>query len=219
MLLSVHTFEALVCKMQHIISNNDMNNVKKGLPPPILDEITHRILCTAFERLRWKDAIAITGSCVVAPLHNQGLPSFLPGDIDVFVRQNLKLENQIFDRYYLHFYILALLLAEGIHWQPKEIPIKKGLPPNLKKYSICNIDILHIIEISLFQDGEDVAVNRPKIQIIVVEDDSPSTPFDLSLFCLTPFERKVVTSFYINIVQGAYNPNVGGITFAYTDTK
>jgi hypothetical protein len=206
--------------MQHIISNNDINNVEEGLPPPVLDDITRRFLWTAFKVLRSKDAIAITGSCVVAlTLQNHGLPTFLPGDIDVFVKQNLELENQIFDRFFLHLHILTPLLAEGIDWQPKEIPIKKGLPANLKKYSNCNIDILHIIEINLFQVGEDVAVNRPKIQIIIVEDDRPSTPSDLSLFYLSPFERKVVTSFDFDIVQGAYNPNIGSITFAYTDTK
>jgi hypothetical protein len=67
---------------------------------------------------------------------------------------------------------------------------------------------------------KDPAVNHPKIQIIVVADDSPTpTPEDLSLFYLTPFERKIVTSFDIDIVQGAYNPNSSGIIFAYSDTK
>jgi hypothetical protein len=200
--------------MQHTISNNDMNNPGEGRL--VLDEITRKFLKVIFKALRPKDAIAISGSCVVAlTLEKHGLPSFLPGDIDVFVKQNLKLEDQIFDRYFLHNHILIPLLANGICSQPKDIPIRE-----FQKYGYgdCNIDILHIIEISLHEDGEDAAVNRPKIQIIIVADDSP-TPEELPLSYLTPFERKVVTSFDIDIVQGAYEPNFDHIVFACSDTK
>ena len=53
---------------------------------------------------------------------------------------------------------------------------------------------------------------------MVVADNSP-IPQELTLFCLTPFERKIITSFDIDIVQGAYNPINSSITFAYRDTK
>jgi hypothetical protein len=203
--------------MQRIISNNDMNNPREGLP--VLDSITSKLLNKAFEVLRPRDAIAISGSSVVAlTLQNHGLSSFLPGDIDVFVKQDLKLEDQVFDRHFLHWHILAPLLAQGIHWEPKEIPIRNGLPSNVKKYRAMTIDVLHIIEIGLFQDGKDVAANRPKIQIIIVADDTP-VPQELSSLSLTPFERNVVTSFDIDIVQGAYNPNTGRVTFAHPDTQ
>jgi hypothetical protein len=133
----------------------------------------------------------------------------------VFVKQNLKLEDQIFDRYFLHRHILVPLLADGICSQPKDIPIREFQKHG---YGDCNIDILHIIEISLHEDGEDVAVNRPKIQIIIVADDSP-TPEELPLSYLTPFEWKVVTSFNIDIVQGAYEPNFDRIVFASQNGK
>jgi hypothetical protein len=209
-------FEVLVSKMQRIISNNDMTDSGEG--PPAFDWITRTFLKTIFKALRSKDAIVITGSCVVAhTLEKEGLASFLPGDIDVFVKQNLKLEDEIFDRSFLISDILfPLLQAEGIHWQPRHIPIKDGLHSEFKKYGNCKIDIVNIIEFSLFRN--DSAANRPKIQIIVVADDSP-TPQELSLFRLTPFERKVVTSFDIDIVQGAYNPISSCITFANSDTK
>jgi hypothetical protein len=202
--------------MQHIISNNDMTNFGEG--PQALDWITRRFLKKMFQALRSKDAIVITGSCIVAhTLEKQGLASFLPGDIDVFVKQNLKLKDEIFDRSFLVSDILLPLEAEGgIHWQPSPIPIKDGLHHEFKKYRNCKIDIVHIIEFSLFR--KDSAVNRPKIQIVVVADDSP-VPEELPLFCLTPFERKVVTSFDIDIVQGAYNPISSGIIFAWSDTK
>jgi hypothetical protein len=215
--------------MQHIISNNDMINSREG--SPTFDWITRKFLKKIFKVLRPKDAIVITGSCIVAyTLEKQCLASFLPGDIDVFVKENLKLEDEIFDRSFLISDILFPLQAEGIYSQPRHIPIKDGLHPRFKKYGNCKIDIVHIIEFSLFQKDpavnqfglfrEDPAVNHPKLQIIIVADDSPTpTPEDLSLFYLTPFERKIVTSFDIDIVQGAYNPNSSGIIFAYSDTK
>ena len=167
--------------------------------------------------LRSKDAIVITGSCIVAhTLERQDLDSFLPGDIDVFVKQNLKLEDEIFDRTFLVSNILRPLQAEGIEWLPKDIPVKDGLHSELKKYGNCRIDIVHIIEFSVF--SKDHAAIHPNIQIIVVVDDSP-TPDELAPFCLTPFERKVVTSFDIDIVQGAYNPIEKSIIFAYNDTE
>ena len=200
--------------MQRTISNNDMNDLAQG--PPVLDDITRKFLMEAFKVLRQRDAIVITGSCVVAlTLENRNLPSFLPADIDVFVKQNLQLDGEIFDRYFLYFHILVPLWTKGIHTQPRDIAVKAS---NFKKYSNCKINILQIMEIALCQDGEDVAINRPKIQLIVVADDS-SIPQELPLLYLTPFERKVVTSFDIDIVQGAYNPNSGLIKFAYNDTK
>jgi hypothetical protein len=201
--------------MQRIISNNDMTSSGEG--PPAFDWITHRFLQKLFKALRSKDAIVITGSCIVAhTLEKQGLASFLPGDVDVFVKENLKLEDEIFDRSFLISDILLPLEEEGIHWQPRHIPIKDGLHPEFKKYGNCKIDIVHIIEFTLFR--KDLAANRPKIQIMVVADNSP-IPQELTLFCLTPFERKIITSFDIDIVQGAYNPINSSITFAYRDTK
>jgi hypothetical protein len=95
--------------MQRIISNNDMNNLGEGLP--VLDSITRKFLQEAFKVLSHKEAIVITGSCVVAlPLR----PSFLPGDIDVFVKQDLKLEDQIFD----HYILVPLSTEEGIPLHP-----------------------------------------------------------------------------------------------------
>jgi hypothetical protein len=206
--------------MQRVISNNDMNDPGEARLP-VLDGITRKFLTAIFEALRPKDAIVITGSCVAAlTLEKENHAFFLPGDIDVFVKQNLKLEDEIFDRYYLLTHILRpLSQVESIDWQPAEIPIKEGLHPERKKYGNCRLHILDIMEFTLLHpDGKDLPVNRPKIQIIVVADDSP-TPPELPSFCLTPFERKVVTSFDFDIVQGAYNPGSDHVTFAYTDTK
>jgi hypothetical protein len=206
--------------MQHCISNNDMMNDGRQRRP-VLDHITSLFLRKAFKVLRDKDAIVITGSCVVAlTLQKQERPSFRPGDIDVFVKQNFQLDNQIFDRCFLDRHILIpLLLEEGIHSEPKDILVKPGPSCDFKKYNSCMINILQIMEFSLFEEWEEVAVSRPKIQIIVVEDDSP-IPLELPPpFYLTPFERKVVTSFDIDIVQGAYNPNSELVTFALSDTE
>jgi hypothetical protein len=135
--------------MQHIISNNDMNNSGEG--PPAFNWITHRFLQKIFKALPSKKAIVITGSCIVAHrLEKQGLASFLPGDIDVFVKENLKLEDEIFDCSFLISDILLPLQTEGLHWQPRHIPIKDGLHPEFKKHGNCKIDIVHITEFSLF---------------------------------------------------------------------
>jgi hypothetical protein len=209
-------FEVFVSKMQHIISNNVMTNSREE-GAPAFDGITHRFLQHIFATLRPKDAIVITGSCIVAyTLEKQGLSSFFPGDIDLFVKENLTLEHAIFDRSFLIFNVLAPLENEGIHWQPKNIQVTNGLHPAFKKYGNCKIDIVHIIKFSLFRNNP--AANCPKIQIIVVADNSP-IPESLPTFGMTPFERKVITSFDIDIVQGAYNPNRSCITFAYSDTE
>jgi len=207
--------------MKRIISNNDMNNPREG--HFVLDSITRKFLKKMFGLLRDKDAIAITGSCIVAlTLEQEGYPSFLPGDIDVFVKQDLKVENEIFDRHFLHSSILLPLLSiEGINWQPKEIPITKSLSSKYAKYRSCKINILHIIEICLFQENKEVnaeIVNRPKIQIIIVGDET-DIPQELPVLSLTPFEKKVVTSFDIDIVKGTYNPMTNGIVFAHPDIK
>jgi hypothetical protein len=74
-------FKVLVSKMQHIISNNYMTNPGEEGPAPF-DEIIHSFIQQIYARLRPKDAIVITGSSIVAyTLENQGLASFLPGDI------------------------------------------------------------------------------------------------------------------------------------------
>ena len=206
--------------MKRIISNNDMNNPGEG--HHVLDLITRKFLKKMFVLLREKDAIAITGSCIVAlTLEQHGYPSFLPGDIDVFVKQDLKLEDQIFDRYFLHSSILLPLSIEGINWQPKEIPITKSLTSKYTKYRSCKINILHIIEISLFQQNKEVnaeIVNRPKIQIIIVGDETDILQ-ELPVLSLTPFEKKVINSFDIDIVKGIYNPMTDGIVFAHPDIK
>ena len=207
--------------MKRIISNNDMNNPGEG-HPPVLDLITRKFLKKMFVLLREKDAIAIMGSCIVAlTLEQHGDSSFLPGDIDIFVKQDLKLEDQIFDRYFLHSSILLPLSIEGINWQPKEIPITKSLTSKYTKYRSCKINILHIIEISLFQQNKEVnaeIVNRPKIQIIIVGDETDILQ-ELPVLSLTPFEKKGITSFDIDIVKGIYNPMTDGIVFAHPEIK
>jgi hypothetical protein len=210
------TFEVLVSKMQHIISNNDMTDSEEW--PPTFSLVTNRFLKKIYQVLRPKDAIVITGSCIVArTLEEQGLPSFLPGDIDVFVKEKLKMEDDIFNRSFLITNILLPLEVEGIQWQPRHIPMKDGgLHFKSILYGNCTIDIVDIIEFSLFKS--DLATNDPKIQIIVVADDS-LIPKKLPSFCLTPFEHNVVTSFDIDIVQGAYNPITSAIIFEYNDTE
>lgn len=205
--------------MQHAVSNNDLTGPDEN-QVPVLDSVTSKFLSKAFKVLRPRDAIAITGSCVVAKtLQQEGAPSFLPGDIDVFVKENLNFEHDVFDRLFLLNYILLpLKKTQGINWQPKEIPIRQGVSSVFQKYANCKINILHIIEICLFQKGEK-DVNRPKIQIIIVADDSPILLEDLPVSSLSPFERKIVTSFDIDIVQGAYNPNRKSIVFADASCK
>jgi hypothetical protein len=204
--------------MQRVISNNDMNVAGEG--SPVLDSVTQTFLHKAFQVLRSTDAIAITGSCIVAlTLQNQHRSSFLPGDIDMFVKQNLRLDGQIFDRYFLESRILRPLLEqEDIHWEPQDIQLKQGLFPKLKQYRKTKLNIVQIIEICLFGRNDNSTVNRPKIQIIVVEDYSPILPKHSHPY-LTTFERKIITSFDLDIVQGVYNPNNGNIEFARRSTK
>ena len=86
--------------MQHAVSNDDLTAPHEN-QVPVLDSVTSKFLIKAFKVLRPRDAIAITGSCVVAKtLQQENVPSFLPGDIDVFVKENLNFEHEIFDRFF-----------------------------------------------------------------------------------------------------------------------
>jgi hypothetical protein len=100
----------------------------------------------------------------------------------------------MFDRCFLKFHILVPLLEQhSIRTQPNYIPVKNG--PVFRKHKNCKIDILQIMEIGLVKIGESVAVNRPRIQIIVVGGDCPIPP-QLPSTGLSPFEqKKVVSSF------------------------
>jgi hypothetical protein len=215
---SVLAFEVIIYKMQHHISYNDMNEPGQGRP--VLDSITHKFLRQAFDVLHPHDAIAITGSCIVAMTQqNHNIRNFLPGDIDVFVRQKFHVKDQMFDRYFLDQYILTPLLKEGVRWQPRDIPVEEGSSIETKKYINCKIDMLQIINIDLIDDDDKPdAVNRPKIQIIIVAEDAV-VPREPRLWNLTTFEQKVVTSFDFDIVQGVYNPKANTIKFAYEDAE
>jgi hypothetical protein len=206
--------------VQRMISNNDMDDSPSG--PAILDGTTLLFLKTIFNVLQQEDAIVITGSCVVAfMLQKMDLPSFLPGDIDIFVKQNIHQQNNeegIFDRYFLKLHILAPLFEQHhILTQPDYIPIKNG--PVFQKYMNCKLDILQIMEFGLIKMGESVPVNnRPKIQIIVVGGNCPIPPEPPLRGLLSLFERKVVTSFDLDIVQGAFHPEINNVTFLFPDT-
>jgi hypothetical protein len=82
--------------------------------------------------------------------------------------------------------------------------------------------MVEIMEFGLRRDeeneGDPAVLRRPKIQIIVVGDECP-IPQEFPSSSLTPFERKVVTSFDLDIVQGAFNPLSNQVTFAYDDTE
>jgi hypothetical protein len=204
--------------MQRIVSTNDMND--PGQEQVVFDAVTREFLTKAFNVLRRTDAIVITGSCVTAHtlLAHSRNGSFVPGDIDVFVKQDPQIENSKLDRYYVQFHLLNCL--QGIHSQPRLIPVKIS---NFNQYNNCKINILEIMEFDLRQDlenEEDPAVHsRPKIQIIVVMGDECPIPQEFPSSSLTPFERKVVTSFDLDIVQGIYNPLSNQVTFAHDDTK
>jgi len=205
--------------VQHMISNIDVDDSPSG--PAIFDDTTLQFLKKIFSVLQQEDAIVITGSCVVAfMLHKMDLPSFPPGDIDIFVKQNIHQNNQegMFDRYFLNLHILAPLFEQhNIHTQSDYIPIKNG--PVFQKYKNCKLDILQIMEFNLIKTGESISVNhRPKIQIMVVGGDCPVLPERPSPGLLSLFERKVVASFDLDIVQGAFHPGMDNVTFLSSDT-